>query len=199
MSGFYEVRRADVDAAVLRNRQPLISGTDDGHSLSLPSLARRGVELLGRLEGGAGEDVRFDDEVAEHARYAREDETRRRLLRAIDEHIERSGTDAAAAESDPSCAPIDGIGRDAPGALRLDREGVGTVIWCTGMRPRLDAVAIPGLADGGAIPHTSGVTAVPGLYVLGAPWLRLRKSGIIWGATADAEQIAEAIAAGRRA
>ena len=197
VSGFYDVRRADVDAAVLRNRQPLISGTDDGHSLSLHSLARRGVELLGRLEGGAGEDVRFGDDVAEHARYA--DETSAALLRAIDEHIERSGTDAPEAESDPSCAPIDGIGRDAPGALRLDREGVGTVIWCTGMRPRLDAVAIPGLADGGAIAHTSGVTAVPGLYVLGAPWLRLRKSGIIWGATADAEQIAEAIAAGRRA
>ena len=141
--------------------------------------------------------LRFADDVAEHARYA--DETSAALLRAIDEHIERSGTDAPAAESDPSCAPIDGIGRDAPGALRLDREGVGTVIWCAGMRPRLDAVAIPGLADGGAIAHTSGVTAVPGLYVLGAPWLRLRKSGIIWGATADAEQIAEAIAAGRRA
>ena len=67
------------------------------------------------------------------------------------------------------------------------------------MRPRLDAVAIPGLADGGAIAHTSGVTVVPGLYVLGAPWLRLRKSGIIWGATADAEQIAGAVAARRRA
>ena len=113
VSGFYDVRRADVDAAVLRNRQPLISGTDDGHSLSLHSLARRGVELLGRLEGGAGEDVRFGDDVAEHARYA--DETSAALLRAIDEHIERSGTDAPEAESDPSCAPIDGIGRDAPG------------------------------------------------------------------------------------
>lgn len=83
------------------------------------------------------------------------------LLRAIDEHVERSGTDAPEAESDPSCAPIDGIGRDAPGALRLDRGGVGTVIWCTGMRPRLDAVAISGLADGGAIPHTSGSRRFP--------------------------------------
>jgi putative flavoprotein involved in K+ transport len=63
------------------------------------------------------------------------------------------------------------------------------------MRPRLDAVAIPGIARDGMIAHTCGVTAVPGLYVLGAPWLRLRKSGIIWGATADAEVIAEAIAA----
>jgi putative flavoprotein involved in K+ transport len=62
------------------------------------------------------------------------------------------------------------------------------------MRPRLDAVRIPGLLDGGGIPHTSGVTAIPGLYLLGAPWLRLRKSGIIWGAPADAQEIAAAIA-----
>ena len=192
VSGFYEMRRADADATALRMRQPLISGTDDGHSLSLHSLARRGVELLGRLEGGAGEELRFGDDVAEHARYA--DESSAALLRGIDEHIERSGIDAPPAEIDPSCAPLEGIGRDAPGAVRLDREGVGTVIWCTGMGPRLDAVAISGLVDGGVIRNTNGETPVPGLYVLGAPWLRLRKSGIIWGAPADAEQIAAAIA-----
>lgn len=62
------------------------------------------------------------------------------------------------------------------------------------MRPRLDAVAIPGLVDTGMIPHADGKTPVPGLYLLGAPWQRLRKSGIIWGAPADAEGIASAIA-----
>ena len=192
VSGFYDVRRADVDAAVLRVRQPLISGTDDGHALSLHSLSRLGVELLGRLEGGAGDELRFGDDVAQHVRYA--DESAAALLRGIDEHIERSGIDAPPAEDDPSCAPLEGIGRDAPQTVRLDREGVGTVIWCTGMRPRLDAVGIPGLADGGMIPHTDGETPVPGLYLLGAPWLRVRKSGIIWGAPADAGRIAAAIA-----
>jgi putative flavoprotein involved in K+ transport len=195
VSGFYEVRRADVDDAVLRIRQPLISGTDDGHSLSLQSLARLGVELLGRLNAGGGEELRFGDDTAEHVRYA--DEVAARLLRGIDEYIERARVDAPPAERDPSCAPLEGIGRDAPRSVRLDRGGVGTVIWCTGMRPRLDAVAIPGLVDGGMIPHTDGATPVPGLYLLGAPWLRVRKSGIIWGAAADAELIAEAIAAER--
>jgi putative flavoprotein involved in K+ transport len=163
VSGFFSMRRADADDALLRQRQPLISGTDGGHSLSLHSLARHGVELLGRLTGGAGEELRFGDDVAEHARFADE-------------------------------SSIAGIGRDAPGAVRLDRAGVGTVIWCAGMRPRLDAVSIPGLVDGGAIPHTGGATAVPGLHLLGAPWLRRRKSGIIWGAPADAQEIAAAIA-----
>jgi putative flavoprotein involved in K+ transport len=195
VSGFYEVRRADVDATVLRVRQPLISGTDDGHSLSLQSLARRGVELLGRLNGGEGKELRFGDDAADHARYA--DELAGSLLRAIDEYVDSAGLDAPPAEDDPWCAPLEGIGRDAPRAVRLDQEGVGTVIWCTGMRPRLDAVAIPGLVDGDMIPHTDGETPVPGLYLLGAPWLRVRKSGIIWGAADDAERIAAAIAAER--
>jgi len=195
VSGFYEVRRADVDPAVLRVRQPLISGTDDGHSLALQSLARLGVELLGRLHGGEGEELRFGEDAAEHARYA--DESAAALLRGIDEYIERAGIDAPPAELEPSCAPLDGIGHDAPRAVRLDAEGIGTVIWCTGMRPRLDAVAIPGLVDDGMIPHTDGATPVPGLYLLGAPWLRVRKSGIIWGAAADAERIAAAVAGGR--
>lgn len=196
VSGFYDVRRADVGPAILRNRQPLISGTDDGHSLSLQSLARQGVGLLGRLEGGGGEELRFGDDVAEHARFA--DETSARLLRAIDGYIERAGIDAPPAEDDPSCAPLQGIGRAAPREVRLHREEIGTVVWCTGMRPRCDAVAIPGLVDDGAIPHTDGATPVPGLYLLGVPWQCVRKSGIIWGAAADAEQIAGLIAGERR-
>jgi putative flavoprotein involved in K+ transport len=195
VSGFYDVRRADVDPAVLHIRQPLISGTGGGHSLSLQSLARRGVELLGRLTGGGGEELRFGDDVAEHARYA--DESAAALVRGIDDYIEREGIEAPATEPDPSCALLEGIGRDPPRMIRLDRAGVGTVIWCTGMRPRLDAVAIPGLVDGGVIAHTEGATPVPGLYVLGAPWLRVRKSGIIWGAAEDAERIAAAVSGDR--
>ena len=192
-SGFYDVRRADVGDEVLRIRQPLISGTDDGHSLSLQSLARAGVELLGRLRGGTGEELSFGEDVAEHARFA--DESGAALLRGVDEYIERAGIEAPEAETEPACAPLEGIGSDARTGLRLDREGVGTVIWCSGMRPRLDAAAIPGLVQNGMIPHVDGATAVPGVYLLGVPWLRLRKSGIIWGAAADAEHVAAAIAA----
>jgi putative flavoprotein involved in K+ transport len=47
--------------------------------------------------------------------------------------------------------------------------------------------------DDGMMSHTDGATAIPGLYVIGAPWLRVRKSGIIWGAAEDAERIAAVI------
>ena len=195
-SGFYEQRRADVDPAVLDLRQPLLSGTEDGHSLSLQSLARRGVLLVGRLQACAGELVEFGDEAAANVRFG--DEVAATLLRSIDEHIARAGIAAEPAVAEPADEPIAGLGDDAPRSLRLDRAGIATVIWCTGMRPRLDALAIPGVVHEGAVLHTDGATAVEGLFVIGAPWLSTRKSGIIWGAASDAERIADVICGRRR-
>jgi len=208
-SGFYDVRRCDVDDAVILRRQPLVSGTDGGHSLSLPRLARLGVELRGRLEGGDGETLRFADTVSADIRFG--EETAAGFCRSIDEHIARAGIDAppAAADHDDEARwPLDrldgqvatpgtGSGR-TPHALRLDRAGVATVIWCTGMRPRLDVLDLPVPMRGPAIDHVDGVTAVPGLYLIGAPWLCTRKSGIIWGVGADASRLAGLIAASRR-
>jgi putative flavoprotein involved in K+ transport len=195
VSGFYEQRRSEVDPSVFDLRQPLLSGNDGGHSLSLQSLARLGVVLLGRLQDVDGEHVRFGDELAENVRFG--DKVAADLLRAIDEYIARAGIEAEPAIPDPAEEPLAGLGEDAPRSLRLDRAGIGTVIWCTGMRPRPDALGIPGVIHETAVQHTDGVTGVDGLFVLGVPWLSTRKSGIIWGAPADAERLAGVIA-GRR-
>jgi putative flavoprotein involved in K+ transport len=47
------------------------------------------------------------------------------------------------------------------------------------------------------VQHTEGATPVDGLFVIGAPWLSTRKSGIVWGAPDDAERIADVISARR--
>jgi putative flavoprotein involved in K+ transport len=194
-SGFYDRRRDEADDAVLRMRQPLLSGNDDGHTLSLQLLHGLGVVLAGRIEAASGEEVRFDATAEANAAFG--DHLSAELCRDIDAHIERRGIDAPPPEPDPADEPVPGLGRDAPASLRLDREGIGTVIWCCGMRPRLDAVAPLGL--GADVEHRDGVTAQPGLYLIGAPWLATRKSGIIWGAAEDAARIAAHIASGRRA
>jgi putative flavoprotein involved in K+ transport len=41
----------------------------------------------------------------------------------------------------------------------------------------------------GEIAHAGGVTAKPGLYVLGLPWLRRRSSSFIAGTARDAAEI----------
>jgi putative flavoprotein involved in K+ transport len=57
----------------------------------------------------------------------------------------------------------------------------------------------------GRVVHDGGVTASPGLYLMGLPFLRRRKSTLIDGAAADAHELAEHLvgyldeAAGRRA
>jgi putative flavoprotein involved in K+ transport len=194
-SGFYDRRRSEVDDAVLRVRQPLVSGNDDGHTLSLRLLHDLGVALAGRVESASGEEVRFDASAEENAAFG--DRISAELRRDIDAHIDRAGIDAPPAEPDPGDEPSPGLGRGAPTSLRLDREGIGTVIWCCGMRPCLDAIAPLGL--GIDIEHVDGVATEPGLYLIGAPWLAKRKSGIIWGAPEDAARIAAHIAARRLA
>jgi putative flavoprotein involved in K+ transport len=193
-SGFYDRRRDEVDDAVLRMRQPLLSGNDDGHTLSLQLLHRLGVVLAGRVEAASGEEVRFDASAEQNAAFA--DRVSADLRRDIDAHIERRGIDAPPPDDDPADEPVFGLGRDAPASLRLDRECIATVIWCCGMRPKLDAVQPLGLGAG--IAHVEGIAAERGLYLIGAPWLATRKSGIIWGAPDDAARIAAHIAAGRR-
>ena len=42
-----------------------------------------------------------------------------------------------------------------------------------------------------AIVHDGGVTGAPGLYVLGLPFLRRRRSTLIDGAAADARDLAD--------
>ena len=43
----------------------------------------------------------------------------------------------------------------------------------------------------GRVVHDGGVTAAPGLYVMGLPFLRRRRSTLIDGAAADARDLAE--------
>ncbi len=50
-------------------------------------------------------------------------------------------------------------------------------------------------ADGYPV-QTRGVTAYPGLYFVGMPWLHKFKSGLLIGVGEDAEYIASRIAAG---
>jgi len=74
-------------------------------------------------------------------------------------------------------------------------ERVATVVWCTGFGPDTGWLHVPVLVPDGAPAHSRGVTAFPGLYVAGYPWLSNRGSGLLYGAAADANRVAQHIAA----
>lgn len=199
LAGLTEQRPEDLeDPDEIHARQPQISGTRGGHTVSLQQLARDGVTLLGRLAGVRGRVLEIGDDL--EANVAKGDEVSAKLRGNLDMMISKAGIDAPPAEPDPVEAPFDGIAAMAAvRELELDRAGIASVIWATGFGPRFDYLE-PGLLDERGRPrHREGVCEVPGLYCLGLTWLRRRISGLIPGVAGDAEQIAGQIAQRRNA
>ena len=72
---------------------------------------------------------------------------------------------------------------------------VRAVIWATGFALDHSWIDVPVLDAGGAVVHQRGVTASPGLYVLGMPWQHTRGSALLGWVDDDARYLAGRIAA----
>jgi putative flavoprotein involved in K+ transport len=68
-----------------------------------------------------------------------------------------------------------------------------TVIWATGFTRDYDWIDVPVFDDAGAPVHERGVTAAPGLYLLGLPWQHTRGSALLGWVKDDAEYIVRRI------
>ena len=66
--------------------------------------------------------------------------------------------------------------------LDLTRGEIQTIIWASGYRPDYSWLDLPVLDRKGLIRHDGGVVESPGMYLIGAPFLRRRKSSFIDGA-----------------
>ena len=77
----------------------------------------------------------------------------------------------------------------APLTLDLRSGEIRTILWATGFRPDLSWLDVPVFDRKGHVRHDGGVTASPGLYLIGMPFLRRRKSSFIDGAAADAADL----------
>jgi putative flavoprotein involved in K+ transport len=75
--------------------------------------------------------------------------------------------------------------------LQLDlRSGeIRTIVWATGFRPDYGWLDVPVLDEKGRLRHEGGVVDSPGLYALGLPVLRRRKSTFIYGIEDDAREV----------
>ena len=83
---------------------------------------------------------------------------------------------------------------DPPLELNLLGGEIKTMIWATGYRPDYSWLNVPVLDRKGQIRHDGGITPAPGLYVMGLPFLRRRKSAFIDGAAADAADLSAHLA-----
>jgi putative flavoprotein involved in K+ transport len=168
-------------------------GSPERRNLDLRTLRAGGVEVVGRLVGLDDQRAQFAGSLANLVASA--DLKLGRLLDRIDSYASAQGLDGEVDE--PDRPPPSGI-TQAPNVA--DLRGIGTIVWATGFRPAWPWLH-PSLLDRrGAVRHEGGVLPAAGMYVLGLPFLRRRKSSFLDGVGADAEEIAahlDAFLAGR--
>jgi len=86
--------------------------------------------------------------------------------------------------------------RSSQTRLQLDLESgeFRTVLWATGYRPDYGWLQVPVLDAKGHLRHDGGVILdSPGLYALGLPVLRRRKSTFIHGIEDDAREVIDSL------
>jgi len=162
-------------------------GTPEKRTLDLNALHEVGVQLVGRFAGVAGSNAQFSGSFANFCSSA--DLKLGRLLDSIDEYAADHGLEAELAPPD----------RPAPTAVKaapttLDLASFDTVVWATGFRPVYPWLEPDLLDRKGAIRHDGGVMERPGMYVLGLPFTRRRKSSFLDGVGPDAVELAAHLA-----
>jgi len=191
-SGVLDQRYDEVDDLVRARRLPSIQLVGSpGRTVDLNALTSAGVRLAGRLAGIAGGVAQFSGSLPNVCALA--DLKLGRLLNTIDAWAGAAGERFA-----PTIVPTVPLGLD------LRSGEISTIVWATGYRPDLSWLDVPVLDRRGRVVHDGGVTACPGLYLIGMPFLRRRKSSLIDGAAADAAELTAHLAghldalAGRR-
>lgn len=109
-----------------------------------------------------------------------------RLLASIDEWAERNGLAGVAGPAE-RYAPTE-VGASPRLSLVLGKD-VRTLIWATGFRPDHSWLDVPVFDRKGELKHDRGIVDAPGLYVLGLPYLRRRKSSFMHGAEDDVREL----------
>ena len=169
---------------------PQISGKNGGQSLNLHKFARDGVVLLGHVRDARAGHLILAPDLKET--LAKVDQFEIDALKKIDDYIARMGLDVPA-ESVPKLH--DGYAQQGLTDLDLQSLDITTIIWAIGYDFDFDLVKVPVVDVYGYPIQARGVTAYPGLYFLGLPWLHSRSSGILFGVGDDAAYVASHIAA----
>jgi putative flavoprotein involved in K+ transport len=186
-SGVWGQRYDEIDDLTRARRlpSPQLVGTDERTTLDLNALASMGVELVGRWAAVRDGRALFSGGLRNVFSLA--DLKARRLLDTFDEWAGTHGYDAEAGPPErlaPTRVP-------ESARLQLDlRSGeIRAIVWATGFRPDYGWLDVPALDAKGQLRHEGGVVGSPGLYALGLPVLRRRKSSFIYGIEDDAREV----------
>jgi putative flavoprotein involved in K+ transport len=169
-----------------------VTGRDGGRDIDLRQRAREGMRLYGRLVAVRGELLELAGDLRQNLDQA--DAVAENIKTSIDKFIAAQGIDAPGeARYRPVWEPA-----GEPRQLDLAAAGISSVVWSTGYRPDYRWMEVPVFDGRGRPCHRRGVTAVPGVYFLGLPWLHTWGSGRFSGVGDDARHLAEHIGMARR-
>ena len=168
-----------------------VSGAHGGHTVDFRDLAARGITLLGSARSYQHGVMDFSPDLARN--LARGDANYLSVLDDADAYVARNGLDlpqepeARRVRPDPHCVTHPIL------QLSLASAGITSIVWATGYALDFGWINIDAFDDKGRPVHQRGVSAVPGLYFLGLPWLSRRASPFIWGVWHDARFLADHI------
>ena len=172
-----------------------VSGAYGGRTVDFRRLAAQGMTLVGLTRSCKDGVLNFAPDLADN--LAQGDANYLSLLDEADAFATRNGLDlreepdARKVEPDPECVT------DPILELDLSKAGVTSIVWATGFAVDFSWLQVDAFDENGRPKHQRGVSAEPGVYFLGLPWLSRRGSSFIWGVWHDAKYLADHIATQR--
>jgi putative flavoprotein involved in K+ transport len=192
VSGVWNQRYDEIDDLTRARKlpSPQLVGTPQRTTLDLNALSAAGVEIVGRLSAVRDGRALFSGGLRNHLALA--DLKMERLLDTFDEWARTNGRDADVdppERFEPTRAPT-----SSRLALDLGSGEIRSIVWATGFHPDYRWLDVPVVDRKGHLRHDGGVVDAPGLYAIGLPVLRRRKSTFIHGAEDDARDLTDHLA-----
>jgi putative flavoprotein involved in K+ transport len=190
-SGVWNQRYDAIDDLTRARRlpSPQLVGTPERTTLDLNALSRLGVELVGRLSMVRDGRALFSGGLRNL--FALADLKMERLLDTFDEWARTTRQDEIA---EPERFEPTRVPSVSPLQIDLGSGDVTSIVWATGFRPDYSWLHVPVVDDKGNLRHEGGAVDSPGMYAIGLPVLRRRKSTFIHGVEDDAREVTEHLA-----
>ncbi|MBX2881553.1 MAG: NAD(P)/FAD-dependent oxidoreductase [Granulosicoccus sp.] len=192
-AGILDQRIEDQDDPQRARRlpSPQLIGSAQARSLDLNKLQSAGIDIVGRLAGIREGHALFSGSLRNCCAMA--DQKQNRLLDLLDQWASDNALDhLLPVEPRPKPTRVP----ERP-KLQIDLTdgSYSTVIWASGYRPDYSWLHLPVINKKGMLIHERGVVGdeqsnTPGMFAMGLPFMRRRKSGFISGAKNDAKAIA---------
>ena len=186
--GFFEHTLVDMPSPAVRLvSNPLTTGANGGHDLNLQTLAAMGVQLIGHVRGDDGARIVAADDLAESVQVGAEAFSQ--ICAGIVHLVAARGEPTPDLPDAPTSVP------DAAEPPRL--ADLGVIVNACGYRPAYEWIDIPGLVDAMGFPlqEDGASLTAPGLWFVGVPWMRTRKSPLLLGVGEDAEHVVDRLTA----